>query len=354
VCEQLGDTAALIPVLSGLWSHHSARSEYHVAREIAADLLRFAEEKNDVSGMIVGNRSMGTCSYILGEFALSQKYFEHVLTLYDTSVHGSIASVAAYDPRVAALSYLSWNLLVLGYPDQALFWSEQSLLWGRQLGHPHSLGYALTWAAILHLLRRSDALRLLQELTTLCNQHGFSHFLARANIMRGYALAAGGETGKGVALARRGFDDMLSTGVIWNQTFFLGLMAQSCERARQLDEASSLLSRALEIANSTGEQWFEAELHRLGGESLVARGPSYYGEAETCFHRAVEIAKRQNARFWELRAATQLSSLWSQQRTSGETPKLLGSVYATFGEGFDTVDLMNAKALLEESGVTLS
>jgi len=346
----------LIPVLSGLWSHHSARSEYQIAREIAGDLLRFAERKNDVSGMLVANRSMGTCLYILGEFLLSRKYFQKVLTLYDTNLHGSIASVAAYDPRVAALSYLSWNLLVLGYPDQALSWSHQSLLWGRQLGHPHSLGYALTWAAILNLLRRGDqdALRLLEELTTLCSQHGFSHFLARANIMRGYVLAAGGETEKGVALARQGFADMLSTGVIWNQTFFLGLMAQSCERAGQLDEASSLLSKALEIANRTGERWFESELHRLRGEWLVARDQSYHGEAETCFHCALEIAKKQNAGFWELRAAMNLSSLWSQQRTPGAMRKLLANVYARFGEGFDTVDLRKAKSMLDDLDVTLS
>ena len=356
LCEQLGDTAALIPVLSGLWSHHSARSEYQIAREIAGDLLRFAERKNDVSGMLVANRSMGTCLYILGEFLLSRKYFQKVLTLYDTNLHGSIASVAAYDPRVAALSYLSWNLLVLGYPDQALSWSHQSLLWGRQLGHPHSLGYALTWAAILNLLRRGDqdALRLLEELTTLCSQHGFSHFLARANIMRGYVLSASGETEKGVALARQGFADMLSTGVIWNQTFFLGLMAQSCERAGQLDEASSLLSKALEIANRTGERWFESELHRLRGEWLVARDQSYHGEAETCFHCALEIAKKQNAGFWELRAAMNLSSLWSQQRTPGAMRKLLANVYARFGEGFDTVDLRKAKSMLDDLDVTLS
>ena len=118
--------------------------------------------------------------------------------------------------------------------------------------------------------------------------------------------------------------------------------------------ASSLLSKALEIANRTGERWFESELHRLRGEWLVARDQSYHGEAETCFHCALEIAKKQNAGFWELRAAMNLSSLWSQQRTPGAMRKLLANVYARFGEGFDTVDLRKAKSMLDDLDVTLS
>jgi class 3 adenylate cyclase/predicted ATPase len=350
LCEQLEDSAALIPVLSGQWSYHSARSEYQTAREIAEELLRLAQGKNDPAGLLVGSRSMGTCLYLLGEFALSRKYFEQVLTLYDANLHQSIASVAAFDPRAAALSYLSWNLFVLGYPDQALSWSKQALIWSRQLRHPHSLGYTLTWAAIFNLLRRADqqALRLLQELTALGNEQRFPHYVAAANIMRGHVIAAGGETTEGVKLAQQGFADMLSTGLIWNQTYFLGLMAQSCERAGQIDEASALLARALEMADRTGERWFEAELHRYKGEWLVVRDQRHQSDSEICFDRALDIAKRQSAKSWELRAAMNLSSLWCRRGKPAEARELLAHVYSWFSEGFDSIDLKGAKALLEE------
>jgi len=350
LCEQLDDSTALIPVLSGLWSYHSARSEYQTARQIAGELLEVAQGKNDASSLLVASRSMGTCLFLLGDVAFSRKYFEQVLRLYDADLHRSIASVAAFDPRVAALSYLSWNLLVLGYPDQALSWSEQALVWSRQLCHPPSLGYALTWAAVFNLLRRADqhALRLVQELIALGNERRFPHYVAAANIMRGHLLTVGGETPQGVALVRQGFADLVSTGLNWNQTYFLGLFAQSCGRAEQYDEADALLARALEMADRTGERWFEAELHRLEGELLAARGESHEDQAVTCFRRALEIAKRQSARFWELRTVMNLSSLQSRRGMLAEARALLAEVCGSFSEGFDCIDLRDAKALLSD------
>ena len=201
------------------------------------------------------------------------------------------------------------------------------------------------------MLDQSDsaATELLDELITLTTEHHFPAYMAVANILRGRLLSMRGQTAEGLVLIRKGLSASANAGASWNQTYFLGLLAQSCEDAGLADEAFEVLTKALEHADQTDERWFEAELHRLKGEWLVAHRPDHQDEAETCFRRAIEIAKKQQAKLWELRAATSLAQLWLAQRRPKEARDLLAPVHAWFREGRDTPDLKRARALLDKT-----
>jgi len=347
LCEQLGDSAALVPVLSGLCTFHLGRSEYEAARGIAGDLLRVAEERGDTASRLVGHRSMGACLHQLGQFGAAVDHLERVLALYVPKVHHSIASVAAQDMRTAALSYLSLDRLILGYPDHALARVEEAVSWAREIRHPHLLVFALTAASYHHLLRRAGApaLAVVGELVSLSREQNFPFWLALGNLMRGYLLVMRGELAEGEALSRQSFADLRRMGSSWNETYHLSLLAGCCARSGQIREALELLGSAMAIAENTGERWFEAELRRLSGECLTAN-PEGEQAAAAPLQGAIAVAQEQNAKLWELRAATNLARLWRKQGKRTEARTLLTPVYAWFTQGFDAPDLKDAKALL--------
>ena len=347
LCEQLGETTALIPVLSGLSTHYQTRAEYAAMREVAADLLRRGDEQGDTASSVVGHRSMGICLHQLGEFAAARDHFEHVLRLYSPEDHHALVSIAGYDMRAVALSYLGWDLLILGQPDQAHALGEQALSWSRQLRHPHTIAFTLIYAALLKLLRRDhgSAEKRLRELTSFAAEHRFPVWLALARIMHGYVLGVRGDTDQGLAIARQGYTERTATGSRWNETFYLALLAETCARAGHVDEAFELLGAALAAVDETGEQWFAAELHRMRGEWLAKGGQG--DEAEASFQRALAIARRQHGRLWELQAAGSLARLLGDRGRPDEARDLLAPVLATFSEGFDLPALVDAKSLLD-------
>jgi len=350
LCERLGDTAALIPVLGGLSTYHQTCGKYAAMRRISEDLLRIGERQDDTAGTLVGSRSMGLCLYHLGEFVSARSYLERVLDLYTPEAHDALVTVTSFDVRTAALLYLSMILCIQGQPEQAASCSGQALTVSRNLRNPHNLAFSLNYTAVSKLLGRVElaAEELLDELLSLANEHGFPVWLATANIMRGYVLAGRDETGEGLALARKGWADLTATGSRYHGTYYLGLLAQTCERAGQTDEALELVATALETADRMGERWFEAELRRVQGEWLLVHRREERQRAEACFHRAIAVAREQNARTLELRAATSLARLWRDQGKWDEARDLLAPVYGWFTEGFDTLDLKEAKALLND------
>jgi class 3 adenylate cyclase/predicted ATPase len=350
LCEQLGDGAALVPVLSGLCTYHLGHREYEAARRIAGDLLHVAEERGDTASRLVGHRSMGACLHQLGQFGSAADHLEQVLALYVPKAHHGIASVAAQDMRAAALSYLSLDLLILGHPQRAFARVEEAVSWARELGHPHLLVFALTGASYFHLLRRAEpaASVVVEELVSLSREQKFPFWLALGNLMRGYLLAVRGDLADGEALSRQSFDDLRRMGSSWNETYDLGLLASCCARSGKFGEALDLLGRAVELADSTGERWFEAELRRLNGEWLIADRRGEPDAAAAHLQRAIAVAREQNAKLWELRAAASLARLRRDQGKRVEARALLAPVHGWFTEGLDTPDLKDAKALLEE------
>ena len=350
LCEQLGDTTTLVPVLSGLSTYHQTRSDFAALRQTALDLLRLGQQLSDPASELVGNRSMALCLYHLGEFAPARDHFERVLNIYVPGAHHPLTSIAAFDMRAAALSYLALSLLILGYPEQARQWNEQSLIWSRSLRHPHNLAFSLNYAAFFHLLGRvaPGADEIIDELSLLAAEQRFPVWLAGADIMRGYLLAGRGEAAEGLPLARKAFAERRATGSSWHETYFLGLLARIAQDAGESAEALSLLETALVMAHRTGERWFGAELYRLKGQGLTTHQQDACAAAEACFQRAIDAAQKQQARFWELRAATSLARLWRDQGKRAQAHDLLAPVYVWFTEGLDTADLQDARALLEE------
>jgi predicted ATPase len=349
LCEELGDSVSLIPVLSGQISHHFGRAEYALAQRKAEDLLRLAQSRGDTASELVGSRAMGLNLHLLGEFRAAVRSFERVLQLYDKNEHGALTAVAAYDMRALALTYLSVDLFILGHTDEALSREEEAIAWSRQLNHPHTLGYALSFGAVFHLLRRDNekAEAMTEEVLALAAAQNLPVWLPSANILRGYLRVARGDT-EALAFARQGIAAKNAQGSVLNQPLFLSLFAASCERAGRAEEALSLLAEAFAIAERTGERWFEAELYRLRGDWLLVHSSGMEAEAETCLHRALAIARQQAARIWELRAAVSLARFWSGRGRLREAGDLLVPLCDAFARSQPIPDIEAARALLIE------
>jgi predicted ATPase len=224
------------------------------------------------------------------------------------------------------------------------------MILAQQIAHPYSLGFALCCAAIFHQLRREA--RCSQERAEaamrLAKDQGFPYWMAMGSIMRGWALAHQGGGQEGIAQLNQGFIACRATGAKINQVYFLVLLAEAHGIQGEPEEGLAVLTEALALVDTTGERWCESELYRLKGELLHQLSSDNQAEAETCFHHAIRIAQNQQAKSWELRAATSLARLWQQrQGKRQEAHALLAPVFSWFTEGFDTADLQEAKALLE-------
>jgi predicted ATPase len=258
------------------------------------------------------------------------------------------------DPEVAGLSFLAWTLWLLGYPDQALARAEEAIRRAQALSHPFSLAYALTWAAVIRQHRQE--VQATQEraeaVITLSTAQGFTHLLAFGTILRSWARVGQGQRDGSMAQMRRGLDAWRATGAGLHQPYFLGLLATSAAQYGHADDGLQNLLEAIALAEALGERWWASEIYRLKGEFLLARedtGREDTGkeEAQSCLLKALDIARQQQAKVLELRAAMSLGRLWQQQGRRDEARQLLAPIYDWFTEGFDTVDLQEAQLLLE-------
>jgi DNA-binding SARP family transcriptional activator/predicted ATPase len=350
LCAQIGDTATLMSVLSGQSAFHLTRGEYIAARDCAENLLRLSEKQRDTNAMMLGHCAMGPPLYYLGEFASSANHQERVLAIYAPEAHRLPPGATAIDVKVRALNFLAYNLFKLGHQDQAMSRGEHAVLWGRTLRHSHSLLYALSHAAglLIGMEKMQPAFDALEEATAIATQQGFPFWLAYCTMLRGYVLMTRGEAAKGLALARKGHEDMKATGALSSEAFGLRLLAKCSERAGLPDEAFVLLIKALDIAERTNERFVEADLHRRKGEWLLAYRRSETAEAECCFERALAVAQKQNARIYQLSAATSLARLWRDQGKRDEARGLLAPIYNWFTEGLETAVLREARLTLED------
>ncbi|MGO8918596.1 MAG: AAA family ATPase [Stellaceae bacterium] len=353
LCEDLGDATTLVPVLGGLIMFHLGRCELDQARRTADDLLRLGEKQMDVGASLAGHLFMGVCLYWVGELAPARHELERVLAFATPGTGQSSAAIAAWDMRIAAQCFLSLTLLVLGYPEQAMAHSREALAQSRELRPPQILVRELTYAGLFGLLRRAEdaALALVEEAISLATERGYPFWLEVAYIIRGFALTARGDTAEGLRLAREAAADRAKTGSIGGQTYFLGLLAQICERTDQPDEAWDLLRAALDMVERTGERFFEPELHRMRGEWLIAHRRDAQVRAEELFRKALAMARQRGAKLWELRAAMSLGRLWLSQGKDTNAREVLAPIYAGFTEGFDTPDLAEARTLLDTLAV---
>jgi len=277
------------------------------------------------------------------------------MALYDPQQHRAHVALYQVDPGVPCLSFGAWTLWLLGYPDQALERMHQAVTLAEESLHPFSLAWALTFTAWVHHLRREG--EAVQEragaVIALCTEHGFPLFLAFGTAVWGWALAVQGQTEDGIEQIRRGLAALQATGGAIGRSYFLGMLAEAHGQAGQIEDGLATVAEALAFVEQTEERFYEAELHRLKGAlTLQSQGAGQKskveGEAEAYFHKALDIARHQQARSLELRAATSLARLWQQQGKQTEAREVLSEIYNWFTEGFDTKDLQEVKALLEE------
>jgi predicted ATPase len=306
----------------------------------------------------------------LGKFALAREHCEQSITLYQRQKHRPHPTL--HDPGVACLGYAALILWSLGYPEQALKRSQEALTLARELSHSFSLAIALNWTAWLHQYRREW--QLTQEWAeaeiVLSNEQGFPFWAAWGTIHQGWVLTEQGQGEKGIIRIRQGLAAYQAMGSELMRPWFLALLAEAYGKEGQVKKGLAVLADALDAVDKSGERFCEAELYRLRGELLLTQEsksqkskgkrqkledtdprpltPDPQGEAEACFLKAIEIARHQNAKSLELRAAMSLARLWQSQGKQDEARQILAEVYGWFTEGFDTKDLQEAKALIEE------
>jgi predicted ATPase len=345
--EQLGSPSEFLHVPYGQSRYHAHRGEFDLALRLDEDLLRLSRQHDDSAGLVLGHYSSGRNLMLAGRFASSLKHLEDVLTHYDPISQGSLIRQAGEAPHVNAQALLGIVPFCLGYPNQALARSTAAIAEARRLAHPPSLASSLSNGTVVAWLVGTKAVlgEWVDELVAIATEQGFPYWRAHGTIYRGWVKVKNGDVAEGVSLLRSGSIAYGATGAapgIDN----IALLARAYEIGGQIEEGLTLLDYALQIVERTGERWFAAELNRRKGQLLLRQGHSE--TAEQLFRKALSIAEDQEAKLWELRAAGSLARLRRDQVRQTEARDLLASVYGWFTEGFDTPDLKEAKALLDE------
>jgi predicted ATPase len=375
LCERVEQTPQLSRVLTGLAMFYLMRGELQTARELAEQLLRLAERVHDPELRLLATTGQGSTLFLLGELGAARAHLEQGMALYDPQHHRTHALLYGLDHGVSAFSHAAQTLWLLGYPDQALRRSEEALTLAQGLAHLFSRALTMIMGADVHRLRREWPLaqERAEAALTLSTEQGFALWVARGTMLRGWALAAQGQGEAGIVHMHRGLAAYQATGAKRGQPAFLALLAEAYGNVGRIEAGLLVLAEALAIVRTTGECWGEAELYRLKGELLLLQATGRGGpdkapidpsrvaeaevgatgrlplraEAEACFRQALTIARHQQAKSWELRAAMSLARLWQQQGKRTAAHDLLAPVYGWFTEGFDTADLQEARALLE-------
>jgi TOMM system kinase/cyclase fusion protein len=350
LCQHLEDPQRRFAVLRGLCGYYIVRAEYQTACKLGEQLLTLAQQVHNTSLLLAAHRVLGAALSFLGMTALAHTHFVQGLALYNPQQHRTFAFLYGEDTGVVSLGHAAWALWRLGYPEQGLAQSDKAILLAQQIAHAFSLGQALNAAAIIHQFRRDPrATQASAEAAIrLATDQGFPYWMAYGLILRGWALAEQGQAKEGIAQLSQGLSAFQATGAEVFRTYFLALLAEAHNIIGQPEAGLAVLTEALTFAETTAERWYEAELYRLKGALLLQQHSDNQAEADTCFHHALDIARSQQAKSLELRAATSLARLWQQQGKRQEAHDLLVPVYNWFTEGFDTANLQDAKALLDE------
>jgi class 3 adenylate cyclase/predicted ATPase len=350
LCRQIGEAPQLFSTLLGLSIYFVVRAELEIARELGEQLLDIARSAKDPVLLVEAHYSLGVTFFWLGEFDPARKHLERGIAHYDHHRHQAHVLLFGQNEGVVCLCRAAVVLWYLGYPEQARARAAEAMTLAKELSHPASLAYALYWVAFLYHQRRD--VRKTQEWTdasiALSTEQGFGYWPSQGTILQGWALVEGGQLSEGIIRMRQGLVALEARGTEIQRAYSLGLLASAYGQVGQLREGLVMLDEALAVVDKTGGHWPEAELHRLKGELLVRRAASDEQQAEICFHQSLAVARRQQAKSLELRAAMSLSRLWQKRGKQAEACQLLSEIYGWFTEGFDTADLKEANELLRE------
>ncbi len=332
-----------------------------VLRRLAAEFLALAEKQETMplsltaptvpfGALLVAHRVVGICLLFLGDFPKGLSHFERAIELYNPAEHRPLATLFGTDTRAHALCYRSWAFWFLGHPNAAILDARHAVHGAREMGLAGTLMNTLALTSLTNVFCGDyiAATAQLDELAGLAEKKGSLYWKAFAMWLQGWLLALTGKAPEAVDILTSGIAAWRSTGATLFAPMQLSYLATACAKLSQFDDARRSLSEAATAMEASKEMWFEAEVYRIAGEVALISPEQDAAKAQACFEHALAVARQQQAKSWELRAAMSLARLWRDQGKPQQARELLAPVYGWFTEGFDTSDLKEAKALLEE------
>jgi class 3 adenylate cyclase/predicted ATPase len=351
LCERSGQPPQLFGMMRGTFAWHVVRGDFRLCMELAAEALELARRLEDPGILMEALLLPAVAMLYRGDFAGAREHCAEALATYDDRERTRFWSgVTGEDSGVVHRCYLSLALWHLGCPDQALQVNQEMRELARAIGHSYSLAYALHHTGWLfqHCRLGAEAEAAADEQIQIATEQDYSFWQATGTLYRGAAMVLQGRQAEGLPLLVGGLEAYRSTGAGLAVPYYLGLLGDAHRRADQFEEARRALEEGLAVAEQNDDRFQEAELHRLMGELLLAASCGQEAAAEARFHQAIQIARRQQSRAWELRATTSLARLWKQQGRRADAREALEAVYSTYTEGFATPDLVDAATLLRD------
>jgi hypothetical protein len=347
--HQVETTSELFQVLSGLKSFYDLRGSLHSALELAGDMLEHAETLNDPSHLSFAYHHMSTTTLYLGRLRGFFEYRRQASELYDRTAFRTIIFPQGFDPEVAGLAHAGWAYWMLGCPDQAKQKCRESMAWAEELSNPFMIAWARFFAAQLYGYVREVAMtrKFAEETVALSREIGAAVWLAAGDVLMGWVLSEEGHMAEGVHQQQQGLTTLSLIGAETGHIQMASLLADTYSKAGRAAEGLALVEGALNKANGAEYLMTLPDLYRCKGDLLLVNG-SPEEKAEACFQQSIELARRMEAKSWELRAALSLCRLWQRQGKPDAAHQLLASIYNWFTEGFDTPDLIVAHRLMNE------
>ena len=338
------ETAELFPALWGLFLIYLLRGNRPAADELAQQVFSLAQRVDDPILVAIAHYVLANNLSITGEFAPACHHFEQSLALYETHGRPSVASLMGEELGVVCKSYLSLALWPSGYPERALRRAQEGLSLARELRSPYDVVLALWNVASVHQLRREPQLtrECAEAVIALATEQGFSLLEASGSVLQGWAQVQQNKLEDGIPQILRGIEANTA------RDYVLPLLADAYRKTGQTEAGLRALNEAESLLNKTGIRYYEAELYRPQGELLLMQNATNVGQAENCFRQAIKVARKQGAKSWQLRATTSLARLLRDTNRRDEARSMLAEIHNWFSEGFDTADLKDAKALLDE------
>ncbi len=346
--EPAEDPLALFSILYGVWVWNFAAFNSHATLALARQFLTLARERDETLPLAIGNRMIASSLLVAGDVAKAREHFDSASTLYKPDEHRPLVARIGHDLGVITQCNRAIDLWLLGYPAAARADIDRALRDAREFNHAATLMYALTYNSIVNALRRDIVMAQADELAALADEKGALFWKASAELIKSWLFVLTGRASDAITSFTSAIAMFRSTGATIFVPLFLSMLGSAFAELRQFYQARRCIGEAMALADASGERWFDAEAYRIAGE-IELRSPECNGaDAQRYFEQALGVARAQQARSLELRAATSLARLWRNQDKRVEAHDLLAPVYDWFTEGFDTLDLMEAKALLDE------
>jgi class 3 adenylate cyclase/predicted ATPase len=344
------DPLLLFSVLFGFWGASFMAFNGDEALQLAAQFLALAEKQDMIVPLMIGHRVVASSLLWSGAIAEGLGHCDQAIALYDPAHHRPVATRFALDSGVTVLAYRSLALWLLGHPEAALANADQALTNAREIGHPVTLISALTFTSFTLVLggKYASANERTAEAVALMEEKGAPIWKPAATMLQGCVMTLTGNASKALQAMRSGIAAWRSVGSTMALPFVLSYLARAHAELGHFDDARQCIDEATTAVETTKERWCEAEIHRIAGEIALIAPEPHAAKAETYFERALAIARQQQAKSWELRAAMSMARLWRDQGKREQAHELLAPVYGWFTEGFDTLDLKEAKTLLEQ------